>query len=385
MAARFPQSATSVAWRIKPAYASKILSLYWAASANSVHRLRSGDTASTVLTRATSGATFDATNGRITGTSTVPFTDSVAGGIGGLRENSDFTLGAVYYGDLFNSVAETYAISSVPGPDGGVAGAKLEFYSNFPYFNVQGGAFTSATGFSNDVDKAIILAMRTLQSDGTAKQRGWVGGTENTSFRANTTPTSTALIGDTSRPIYFGNTVASSGNSYAAFEAVFIGTGALTDAEMAAITADPSILVEATPVIVAVDLTGAAMSGGSTIATGAVGYTAPPAGTNLIAAAMSGGSTIATGAVTYAPPTIKLISDAFTAWGDPTPMASLTVPHSSVSALDGTFLFHVAGAVTDSLGRLTFLNNGMVAGTDYVMSNWDATGANRGCKIYRAA
>lgn len=245
MTARFPQSGTSVAYRIAPAYAGKILALYWAASANSVHRLRAGDTATTILNRATSGATFDATNGRITGTSTVPFTDSVAGGIGGLRENGNFTLGAVYYGDLFNSVAETYAISSVPGPDGGVAGSKLEFYSNFPYFNVQGGAFITTAGFSNDVDKPIIFAMRNLQSDGTAKQRGWVNGTENTSFRANSTPTSTALIGDTSRPLYFGNTVAASGNSYAVFEAVFFGTGTLTDAEMAAITADPSVLVEA--------------------------------------------------------------------------------------------------------------------------------------------
>lgn len=63
MAARFPQSTTSVAYRIKPAWASKIHVLYWAADADKLHRLRSGDSATTILTRSASGCTFDATNG----------------------------------------------------------------------------------------------------------------------------------------------------------------------------------------------------------------------------------------------------------------------------------------------------------------------------------
>lgn len=150
-------------------------------------------------------------------------------------------------------------------------------------------------------------------------------------------------------------------------------------------SASQLIVVVGPIAVAATNLTASDLSGGSAIPATNVTYTAPQAGVaNLAASSMSAGSTISTGAVSYVPPSIKLISDAFTAWGDPTPLAGLTVPHSSVSALDGTFLFHVAGAVTDGLGRLTFINNGLVAGADYALSNWDATGANRGCKIYRA-
>lgn len=58
MATRFPQSGSSVAYRIKPAWASKIHAIFWAVAADKVQMLRSGDTASTVITRSAGGASY---------------------------------------------------------------------------------------------------------------------------------------------------------------------------------------------------------------------------------------------------------------------------------------------------------------------------------------
>ena len=79
MATRFPQSATSVAYRIKAAWADKIHAIWWAAGADSVHALRSGENATTVITRSASGATFDTENGVIVGDINSYFTDTESG------------------------------------------------------------------------------------------------------------------------------------------------------------------------------------------------------------------------------------------------------------------------------------------------------------------
>lgn len=246
MTARFPQSASSVAYRIAAAYASKIYGICWAASADSAHRLHTGDNATTIITRAASGASFDAANGRITGNSSTLFTDFVSGGIAGLRENSDFTLGAVYFGDQFNGVPDTMAIGTTAPPDSFNNGSKFLFSGNVCYIGTTT-ISTGVGGFSDNADKAIVFAYRNAQGDATAKQRLWANGAEVTAARTNAAPSSTSLIGDTSRPLYFGGTCqhGSNPNTKLQFEMMFIGSGALTDAEMAAITADPSVLIEA--------------------------------------------------------------------------------------------------------------------------------------------
>lgn len=247
MAARFPQSGSSVAYRIKPAWASKILVCYWAASANSVHRLRSSDTATTVLTRSTSGATFNATEGRIEGNSTVYFTDSIAGGYGGLQENSDFVFGASYYGDIFNGITPKLGvIGSLQAPDtfSDGFGLNIESFNWTAYIGGSGAMNNISSGsMGDDVAGWMVLAARTLQSDATAKQRVWANGAEVAGARANLTSSSTAKLGDTGRPLYFGGTKNGTGNTKAAGEFWFLGVG-LSDADMVSITTDPSQVIE---------------------------------------------------------------------------------------------------------------------------------------------
>lgn len=134
-----------------------------------------------------------------------------------------------------------------------------------------------------------------------------------------------------------------------------------------------------------VNLVVAAMTGSRTMSTGAVSYAPPQAGvTNLAGSPMTGSRTMSSGAISYAPPVIKVTTDAFTAYGSAEPLVGLVVPHTEVVALDGSTAFHITNAVTDGLGRLV-LPGALTAGADYAVASWDATGANVGCKIYRAA
>ena len=247
MAARLPQSATSIAYRIKPAYASKVLAVFWPASADAVHRLRSADTATTIVTRTAGGAGFDAATGFITGTSTTSFTDSIAGGYTGSTQKDNTTLGISYFGDIFNGVPPTRALTTAQLPNSSAA-IEIYFDGYAGVQCVQGGA-TNGLGLAiaDDVDAFITVALRNNQADATAKQRIWGNGAEFTGLRANVVPASTAVIGDTATPLYFGQTAAGTGNTKLNFELVFLGTGALTDADLAAITADPSIMIEVTP------------------------------------------------------------------------------------------------------------------------------------------
>lgn len=245
MAARFPQSTTSVAYRIKPAWASKIHVLYWAADADKLHRLRSGDTATTILTRSASGATFNATDGLIEGdNATTYFTDSIAGGYGALQENSNFTFGASWYGDLYYGVTDVRGIASVEPPNTYQTGIDLKagpYYLDWKISGGYGGTYGSAA--SDDVLGWMTIAVRHDQSDATAKIRPWVNGAEITSARAAATPPGTDLIGDTGRPLYIGGSWTGTGNTKAHFEFAFLA-GVLSDADMATITSDPASVIE---------------------------------------------------------------------------------------------------------------------------------------------
>ena len=245
MAARFPQSTTSVAYRIKAAWSSKIKVLYWAADADKLHRLRSGDSATTIITRSASGCTFDATNGVIQGNNdTTYFTDSIAGGYGALQENSNFTFGGGCYGDVFNGITASTIIGSEVPPDVFSGGFRLRPESYSFGFKVEGGGGQDISGAaSDDVAGFVTIAVRHDQSDATAKLRPWLNGSESTGDRVAASPTSTSLIGDTGRPLYIGGTWTGSGNTKVQFEFAFLAS-VLSDADMATITSDPASVIE---------------------------------------------------------------------------------------------------------------------------------------------
>lgn len=251
MAARFPQSATSIAYRIKPAYAGKVLAIYWPASADAVHRLYPGDNATTILTRSTSGAGFNATEGRITGNvvgaSGVYFADSRTGGLG-TTEDGPLTYIGSYFGDLFNGA-----------PAGGVwlfgCGTPMDIFNDrtaakansYGIDMVRRGAATltmgSAISMADDVPALCTLAYRLDPSDTTAHHRIWANGAEVTSMRATGVPSSGLTVGATASPFRFGGTMVGSGNTKMEGECWIVGTD-LSDAQLSAITADPSIVIE---------------------------------------------------------------------------------------------------------------------------------------------
>lgn len=247
MAARFPQSTTSVAYQIKAAWSSKIHVLYWAADADKMHRLRSGDTSTTILTRSASGCTFDSTNGVIAGNNSTRFTDSIAGGYGALQENSNFTFGGCWYGDFFNGgiTSSTVLISSNSSypPSGSfyLAGNGYE-----PKWSLHNGDSNTAPGtpVSDNVIGYMTLAVRHDQADATADLRTWCNGSEfDTKRVTSVSPTSTSLLGDTGRDLYIGDSKTGTGNTKAHFEFALLA-GVLSDAEMATITSDPASVIE---------------------------------------------------------------------------------------------------------------------------------------------
>lgn len=87
MAARFPQSGSAISGYQIPAalVTAGVKVVCWAAGADAVHVLLAGETSTTVLTRTPATATFNSTDGRITGTvsgngTSQYFALSVAGG-----------------------------------------------------------------------------------------------------------------------------------------------------------------------------------------------------------------------------------------------------------------------------------------------------------------
>jgi len=251
MAARFPQSGSSVAYKIATAYAGKVVAVWWAASADSMHRLFAGDTASTIITRSTSGAGFDSGNGTITGTiegasSGQYFSDYKSGGLG-LTEDAAFGLGFSAYGDIYNGVGVGGVIIGT--------GAPLDIFDNkskiqFTSYDIAGGISSTAGSalhsgnIGDDVRAWMNYAMRYNPSDPIQKLRYWVNGSEDTGERLSATASSSANIGDASNPVYFGGSKAGTGNTSIDLECVYIHTG-LSDAELATITADTSVLIEA--------------------------------------------------------------------------------------------------------------------------------------------
>jgi hypothetical protein len=179
MAARFPQSGTEIAWKIKDAWASKIHAIYWAATADSVHRLYPGDTETTIIPRSTSGAGFNSTNGTITGNNnTTHFTDSVSGGIGGLDEADNFGFFGAFYGNNWTG-ATALIIGSMPEVDVSRLGFRMriiDFGADVQLANETAGAnwATSNGGWLDDgADKLVTMACRHDQADPTNDIRAW--------------------------------------------------------------------------------------------------------------------------------------------------------------------------------------------------------------------
>jgi hypothetical protein len=95
----------------------------------------------------------------------------------------------------------------------------------------------------------------------------WSNGAEATGLRESGVANTSSLIGDTARPIYLGGSYQGTGNTKQNWEFAFVGTGALTDADLVAITADPSILIE----VMAADTTVPTMTG--TMTSNSIGAT----------------------------------------------------------------------------------------------------------------
>lgn len=241
MAARFPQSGSSVAYQIKAAYSSKVKVLYWAASADSVHRLRSGDTASTIVTRSTSGAGFNA-DGRITGTNASTFfSDSETSS---LTEQSDIAFGVFLYGDLFNGgVVNTILLGSATPPDMFDDGFKIKAdgYGIGATLKGGGGDAGLQVGISDDVAARIDIGIRRAAADPTSTFRVWFNGSESTGDRATAAASGS---GTAISNLYFGGSYAGTGNTSIQWEGCFFASGDLTDAELNAITNDPTTLIE---------------------------------------------------------------------------------------------------------------------------------------------
>lgn len=253
MATRFPQGTGTLGYKIKAEWASKIHAIYWAVGADTVQRLYSGDTSTTPITRSASGASFDATNGFITGTNkTTFFTDGKSGGIGGLKENDNFVFGASYYGDCFSGGhSGNVWIGSYPPPDTFSSGFSIASDEYSLMFTYQGGGGGGRGGeFSDDVAGWMTIGVRHNQADPIADFRVW--GRTNASSSAveftdervtSISPSSTDLIGSDTRPIYFGGTVAGTGNSSAQFECCFIAA-VLSDADMVTLVTNPADVLE---------------------------------------------------------------------------------------------------------------------------------------------
>ncbi len=273
MAARFPQSTTSLGWRIKPAYSSKILAIYWPATADSVHRLYSADTSTTIITRSPSGASINGDGlltGNVTGAGGSYFSDSQAGGLG-TTENGDYTLIASFWGDLFNGVGDVWAMGCAAPMDGFLNRQSLKSASFTWDFVRSGNSLGSNNaGGGDDVLGWMVIGIRQVPSDGTARFRAWANGAEITGLRSSTAPSSSATVGDASNALRFGGSATGTGNTRAWPECWIVATD-LSVADMDAITADPSIVVEVvsgdtTPPI----LTSATGTGGLGVCSGSV-------------------------------------------------------------------------------------------------------------------
>jgi hypothetical protein len=198
----------------------------------------------------------------------VYFSHGVSGGLG-VDENDNYVLGCSYYGDIFNGVSGgTWLIGAGTFPDSFANAGSIKVASGSIYtFDINpagGGGATNAAGANDDVRAFISMAMRHDPSDATAKFRFIANGSEVVAARANPTVSSTDLIGSTGRPLKFGGTYTGTGNTSLDGEAWYVGTN-LSVAEIEAITADPSIVIE----YIAPDTTAPVLTSPTGTATGA--------------------------------------------------------------------------------------------------------------------
>lgn len=250
MAARFPQSATPISGkRIPPALVSAgVKAVIWAATADSVHVLLAGQTTTTLLTRTPGGATYNSTDGRISGTVTGNGTSqyfalAVVGGIGVVA--NDYTQIVSYFGDTGAGWPAMWFIGS--DTPMGVFGDWDGLYgSTFARINTKGGLYQLAIStsgsfdYGNNSNDFCVFATRVNQGDATAKHRAWCNGSEDTGARNSTAISDTTAIGSSAgRTTYLGGTNANTagGVGIAEFEAALIGTGAIDAATMDALTA----------------------------------------------------------------------------------------------------------------------------------------------------
>ena len=262
MATRFPQGTGNLAYQIKAAYASKIHAIYWAVGADVIQRLRVGETATTPLTRAATGATFDANNGRIAGStgsaSDDYFVDSKSGGY--QMDAADYTFGVGVYGDMWGGVTATQStchIISVGYDQTFSSGHHVSVGSSEIQPKHKGGNWgTSVPGLGDATETLETYAMRYVAADATAKSRMWRNGSEYTTARSAAAPTGTnEVIGDASRPIYLGFAINEGANKKVEWEHAWFGTGLMSDADLDEITnptsGGPAIMIEAVTVQVA--------------------------------------------------------------------------------------------------------------------------------------
>lgn len=261
MPARLPVSASAVAYRIKTAYAGKIVALYWPASKDSVHALRPGENITTILTRtANAGSTYNETDGLIGGTvgGTTTANYFAETRLSGLTEAGAWTMGVGYYGDLFNGITNTHAAGAGGPLDPFLGGACIKTNTYSWILGIADVQLADISlGGSDDVQAYMHGAVQSNPAN-TPRNKVWSNGVLQSIGGGATTPGNNSAIGTAGRPFYFGGSSTNGGNaSKAHFEYAFLGNGTLTDADIAAIHADPSVLIEVATVPVE-------MSGGGT-------------------------------------------------------------------------------------------------------------------------
>lgn len=135
-----------------------------------------------------------------------------------------------------------------------------------------------------------------------------------------------------------------------------------------------------------IDLGLVALSGGSTVSTGAVTVTPPVAGVvNLAGSNITAGSTISTAVAAISTAVGTVTTEPFKAWGSPAPLVGLSIPHVTVQRMaSGVQVLNLLDQVTDGLGRLVLVNSAMAAGSWYMVGSWNADGSSRGFKAYLA-
>lgn len=252
MAARFPQSATPISGkRIPPALVSAgVKAVIWAATADSVHVLLAGQTTTTLLTRTPGGATYNSTDGRISGTVTGNGTSqyfalAVVGGIGVVA--NDYVEIVSYFGDTGVGWPTGWMIGSddPTGVFGNWEGVRTSTFAQATYKG-PGGIYqvnfsgSGAADYSNGSNDFCVFGLRSNQGDSTAKHRAWCNGQEDNTLRSTGALADTTALGSSAgRPIYFGGTNANTagGVGIYEFEAALIGTGAIDAATMDALTA----------------------------------------------------------------------------------------------------------------------------------------------------